>query len=107
MKPPTDPLRPINPDNAWGPRITAAAGTRLAAPYSLGTVIVSSLIKVFYTPRGVFIHAALLHQPFGHCGRFVTAASRRSLGSVSVPVGRAMLSHPLLVIAKVGFYPTF
>jgi len=26
------------PDNAWGPRITAAAGTRLAAPYSWANV---------------------------------------------------------------------
>ena len=34
----TDSLRPINPDNAWGTRITAAAGTSLAAPYSTGTV---------------------------------------------------------------------
>jgi hypothetical protein len=64
--PPTDPLRPINPDNAWSPRITAAAGTRLAAPYSLGTVIDSSLIKAFYTPKGFFMHAASLLQPFGH-----------------------------------------
>ena len=36
--PPTHPLRPVNPDNARAPRITAAAGTRLASPYSSGTV---------------------------------------------------------------------
>jgi len=36
--PPTNALRPINPDNAWGSRITATAGTRLVAPYSTGTV---------------------------------------------------------------------
>ena len=96
----------MNPDNAWGTRITAAAGTSLAAPYSSGTVIVSSQRKVFYTPKGVFIHAASLLQPFGHWGRFVTAASRRSLGSVSVPVRRVMLSHPLPVVALVSFYLT-
>jgi len=36
--PPTHALRPINPDNAWGLCITAAAGTELATPYSQGTV---------------------------------------------------------------------
>ena len=36
--PPTDPLNPINPDNACTLRITAAAGTELAGAYSYGTV---------------------------------------------------------------------
>lgn len=36
-KPPTLPLNPINPDNAWTFRITAAAGTELAGPYSYDT----------------------------------------------------------------------
>ena len=35
--PPTLPLNPINPDNAWTFRITAAAGTELAGPFSEGT----------------------------------------------------------------------
>ena len=34
---PTLPLNPINPDNARILRITAAAGTELADPYSYGT----------------------------------------------------------------------
>src|SRR3990167_7935343 len=38
-EPSADALRPINPDNAWGFCITAAAGTELASPYSSGTVI--------------------------------------------------------------------
>ena len=80
--------------------------TRLAAPYSLGTVIDSSLIKAVYTPKSVFLHATSLLQPCGHWGIFVTAASRRSLGSVSVPVRRVMLSHPLSVIALVSHYLT-
>src|SRR3990167_4691597 len=105
-KPTTCPLRPVIPDNALGLCITAAAGTELATPYSLGTVKSSSLIKDLYTPKGVISHAASLHQTFVHCGIFLTAASRRSLGSVSVPVRRVVLSHPLLVIALVGFYPT-
>ncbi len=74
--------------------------------YSSGTVICSSLIKELYTPRGVFIHAASLRHPFGHCEIFLTAASRRSLGSVSVPVRRVMLSHPLPVVALVSRYLT-
>ena len=37
-KPPTDPLNPMIPDNAWILRITAAAGTELADPYSYSTV---------------------------------------------------------------------
>ena len=44
-KTPTDSLRPINPDNARGLCITAAAGTELAAPYSYGTVIVRPIEK--------------------------------------------------------------
>ena len=44
------------PDNAWTLRITAAAGTELAGPYSFGTVSpgsrpeVSSQIKEVYNP---------------------------------------------------------
>ena len=38
MGPPTDPLNPMIPDNARTLRITAAAGTELAGPYSYGTV---------------------------------------------------------------------
>jgi hypothetical protein len=36
--PPTDPLNPINPDNACILRITAAAGTELADAYSYSNV---------------------------------------------------------------------
>ena len=37
--PPTRALRPVNPGNAWSPRIADASGTQLAAPYSPGTVL--------------------------------------------------------------------
>src|SRR3990167_4653657 len=104
-KTPTDALRPINPDNARGLCITAAAGTELATSYSVGTVTNSSLLKAVYTPKGFFLHAASLHQTFVHCGIFLTAASRRSLGSVSVPVRQVTLSRLLPVVALVGFYP--
>ncbi len=63
-------------------------------------------VTAVYNPKAVILHAASLHQAFAHCGRFSTAASRRSLGSVSVPVWRTILSDPLPVIVLVGRYPT-
>ena len=65
---------------------------------------VSSLLKAVYNPRAVFPHAALLHQAFAHCARFPTAASRRSLGRVSVPVWLIILSDQLPVDALVSRY---
>src|ERR1041384_4999499 len=65
----------------------------------------SSRATVVYTPKGVLPHAASLRQPFGHCARFPTAASRRSLGRVSVPMWLAILSDQLPVAALVGRYP--
>ncbi len=59
-----------------------------------------------YNPKAVILHAVSLRQAFAHCGRFSTAASRRSLGSVSVPVWPIVLSDRLPVIALVGLYPT-
>ena len=41
-----------------------------------------------------------------HCPIFPTAASRRSLGRVSVPVWLIFLSEQLSIIALVGSYPT-
>ena len=66
----------------------------------------SSLKKAVYNTNTFILHAASLHQTFVHCGIFSTAASRRSLGSVSVPMLGAVLSHPLPVIALVVLYTT-
>jgi hypothetical protein len=52
------------------------------------------------------VHAASLRQGCPHCGRFATAASRRSLGSVSVPVWPMTLSGRLTVKALVSSYLT-
>ena len=101
------------PDNARTLRITAAAGTELAGASFGGTVTqgplfeapYSSLPTVVYNPRAVIPHAASLRQPFGHCAIFPTAASRRSLGRVSVPMWLAILSDQLPVVALVGHYP--
>jgi hypothetical protein len=48
----------------------------------------------------------LLRQAFAHCARFPTAASRRSLGRVSVPVWLIVLSDQLPVVALVSRYLT-
>ena len=59
-----------------------------------------------YTPKGFIPHAASLRQTFVHCAIFPTAASRRSLGRVAVPMWLAILSDQLLIVALVGLYPT-
>src|SRR5699024_11172289 len=66
----------------------------------------SSLTTEFYDPKIFIIHAASLRQTFVHCGRFPTAASRRSLGHVSVPVWPITLSGRLRIVALVSFYLT-
>ena len=74
--------------------------------YSSGTVFYSSLTKEVYNPKAFFLHAALLGQTCVHCPIFPTAASRRSLGRISVPMGPGNLSVRLLIVAMVGRYPT-
>ena len=100
------------PDNACTLRITAAAGTELAGAYSYGTF---SLVhergfipiqKKFKTHRAVILHAAWLDQNSFHCPIFLTAASRRSLVRVSVPVWGIILSEPLPIVALVSRYLT-
>jgi hypothetical protein len=67
---------------------------------------VSSLPTELYNPKAFITHAASLRQAFAHCARFPTAASRRSLDRVSVPVWLIILSDQLPVVALVGHYPT-
>ena len=59
-----------------------------------------------YNPRTFILHAALLGQSFLHCPIFPTAASRRSLDRISVPMWPITLSGRLLIVALVGRYPT-
>ena len=59
-----------------------------------------------YDPKAFFTHAALLRQGFPHCAIFPTAASRRSLGRVSVPVWPFTLSGRLPIVALVHHYYT-
>ena len=58
-----------------------------------------------YITNYFFLHAALLGQGFPHCRKFPTAASRRSLGRVSVPVWPITLSGRLPIVDLVGRYP--
>ncbi len=83
-----------------------AAGTELAGASFGGTVRSSSLLTGFYVPKNFITHAASLRQTFVHCAKFPTAASRRSLGRVSVPVWPDTLSGRLPIVALVGRYPT-
>ena len=102
----------MNPDNACILRLTAAAGTKLADAYSYHTISYlhvdrfSLVQKQFTTHRAVFLHAAWLDQCCHHCPIFLTAASRRSLVRVSVPVWGVVLSDPLLIVALVVHYTT-
>ena len=110
-QPPTRALRPVIPNNARTLCITAAAGTELAGASSPGTVNplergVSSRATVVYTPKSFIPHAASLRQTFVHCAIFPTAASRRSLGRVAVPMWLAILSDQLPVVALVSHYLT-
>ena len=66
----------------------------------------SSLPKGVYNPKTFIPHAASLRQAFAHCAIFLTAASRRSLARVAVPVWLIVLSDQLPVVALVGRYPT-
>ena len=67
---------------------------------------VSSPLTEFYNPKTFITHAALLDQGCPHCPKFPTAASRRSLARISVPVWLVVLSDQLLIVALVGRYPT-
>ncbi len=100
------PFTPVIPDNARTLCITAAAGTELAGASFRGTVKISSLATEVYNPKAFIPHAASLRQAFAHCAIFPTAASRRSLGRVSVPMWLIILSDQLPVVALVSHYLT-
>ena len=102
------------PNNARALRVAAAAGTKLAGASFGGTVRSqhyshhdpSFLPTEVYNPKAVIPHAASLGQACAHCPKFPTAASRRSLDRVSVPVWLIVLSDQLQIVALVSRYPT-
>ena len=76
--------------------------TVLSSPYLVE--LIAPVQKQFTTHRAVFLHAAWLDQTSVHCPIFLTAASRRSLDRVSVPVWGTFLSEPLDIVAMVNRY---
>ena len=61
---------------------------------------------MLYDPKAFITHAAWLDQAFAHCPIFLTAASRRSLARVPVPVWLIILSDQLRIVALVSRYLT-
>ncbi len=61
---------------------------------------------MLYDPKAFITHAAWLGQACAHCPIFLTAASRRSLARVPVPVWPIILSDQLPVLALVSHYLT-
>ena len=102
---------------AYAPFTPSNSGQRLPPTYYRGCWHVvsrgfllryrlpSSLRTEVYNPKTFFPHAASLHQGFPHCAISPTAASRRSLDRVSVPMWPFTLSGRLLIVALVGRYP--
>ena len=81
----------------------------LFSPYSQSAAIpcgvLSSGAKGLCNLPAFIVHAASLRHAFAHCGIFLAAASRRSLGRISVPMCPLTLSGRIPVIALVGPYP--
>ncbi len=67
---------------------------------------ISPLLTGLYNLTAFIAHAASLGQGFPHCRSLSTAASRRSLGRISVPVWLTILSDQLPIVALVSFYLT-
>src|SRR5262249_62325149 len=92
------------------PRLLARSWPELPpAVQSILTIIYRKYFRParqeFTTTRAFILHAALLRQACAHCEKFPTAASRRSLDRVSVPVWPSALSGRLPIVALVGRYP--
>ncbi len=79
----------------------------LEVPSALHVTARCSFLQTgLYNPKAFIAHAALLRQAFAHCAKLPTAASRRSLDRVSVPVWLIILSDQLPISALVSRYLT-
>ena len=80
----------------------------LFSPYShpggIASPGLSSGAKGLCNLPAFIVHAASLRHAFAHCGIFLAAASRRSLGRISVPMCPLTLSGRVPVIAMVVRY---
>ncbi len=102
---PTCSLRPVISNNACPPRITAAAGTEFAGTRPPKSVIISHWREGFTTKRVFFPQAMWLDQASAHCPRFLTAATPKCLGRVSVPVWLIIFSDQLRILGLVEHLP--
>ena len=98
-------LHPLYYRGCWH-RVSRCFFFRYRHPGGMFTRPISFRPKAVYNPKAFFPHAAWLDQGCPHCPKFPTAASRRSLGRVSVPVWLIILSDQLPIVALVGLYPT-
>ena len=85
-------LHPLYYRGCWH-RVSRGFLSRYRQAKRLLTSQPSSLTTGFYSPKTFITHAALLRQAFAHCAKFPTAASRRSLDRVSVPVWPVSYTH--------------
>ncbi len=117
-------ISPLTDRSACAPFIPSKSGQRLPPTYYRGCWHVVSrglfygysqyrLQTYFFFPKKrvydlttFILHAALLGQAFAHCPIFLTAASRRSLDRVSVPVWLIILSDQLPIVVLVSHYLT-
>ena len=76
-----------------------------SSPEDISLKSIRSLPTELYDPKAFITHAASLRQAFAHCAIFPTAASRRSLDRVSVPVWLIILSDQLPIFALVRPLP--
>ena len=99
-KPPTRPLRPMIPDNACSPRITAAAGTELAGAFSGGNVrqwtycfhCFSFPLTEVYNPKGLHPSRGVAPSGFRPLGKILDCCLPKESGPYLNP---SVAGHPL------------
>ncbi len=96
---------PLSYRGCWH-RVSRCLLRKYRQEQAVSYLLFSSFPTELYNPKAFITHAAWLDQACAHCPIFPTAASRRSLARVSVPVWLVILSDQLTVFALVGRYPT-
>ncbi len=117
-------ISPLTDKPAYAPFTPSKSGQRLPPTYYRGCWHVVSrglfekysqyrlqtyffvLLKRSLQPYGSHPPRGVAGQAFAHCPIFLTAASRRSLDRVSVPVWLIILSDQLLIVVLVSRYLT-
>ena len=92
------PFTPSNSGQRSPPTYYRGCWHVVSRGFLLGTVTSFVPRTEVYNPKTFFPHAALLGQGCPHCPIFPTAASRRSLDRVSVPVWPISLSARLPIV---------